>query len=138
LDFCIWLCAVIAFAVFDGSGWGRDMQKATFSFALIMWVFGIVFIFPGFFREQFVRFVDNIYCGQVGGGTKEKTKADRSDDVSDDNLDADGVDGPAPYVLESASREAPSGEAPAASAATVTPKVESAKNVDGDVESVDF
>jgi hypothetical protein len=39
-DFLIWLCAVIAFAVYNGSGWGRDMMKATFSFALIMWVFG--------------------------------------------------------------------------------------------------
>jgi hypothetical protein len=40
-DFLIWLCAVIAFAVYNGSGWGRDMMKATFSFALIMWVFGL-------------------------------------------------------------------------------------------------
>ncbi|GMH63286.1 hypothetical protein TrRE_jg810 [Triparma retinervis] len=137
-DFLIWLCAVIAFAVYNGSGWGRDMMKATFSFALIMWVFGLVLIFPGFFREKFVRFIEN---DQVRSGSprrstkKEKTRVEKSDDnVGND----DGINGPPPFVMPPPEPQAPADESHIVTPVSLASDIENPNANRDRIESVEL
>ncbi|GMI31078.1 hypothetical protein TrCOL_g6248 [Triparma columacea] len=144
-DFLIWLCAVIAFAVYNGSGWGRDMMKATFSFALIMWVFGAVFIFPGFFREQFVRFIDKIDLGQVRSVGRRSTKKEKTRvEKSDDNVDQDGIQGPPPFTMPQSEPASEGGTEAGGASHIVTPSSLAASDIENPkanrdrVESVDL
>jgi hypothetical protein len=97
-----------------------------------------VLIFPGFFREKFVRFIEN---DQVRSGSprrstkKEKTRVEKSDDnVGND----DGINGPPPFVMPPPEPQAPADESHIVTPVSLASDIENPNANRDRIESVEL